>query len=132
MRKIEDSQKQIENKIKEDLPQIKKDSSATPVENKNPKLSEVVPLEKSTEVIDFIGVSQDIFKNEEGYYVQVSSWKNKEIAENEVKKLLDKKYNAFIHQTYVENKKANYYRVKIGPVNSFQAAKNIRIKLNNY
>jgi cell division septation protein DedD len=128
----EDSQKTIENNIEIESPQITKDSSAAPIENKSIDLSKVVPVEKTTEKINFVGVSQDIYKNDKGYYVQVSSWKNKNIAEDEVKKLLDKKYSAFIHETYVESKKAIYYRVKVGPVNSFQAAKNIRFELNKY
>ncbi len=128
----EDPQKDMKNNIEVDSQEIMADSSATPVQNESEELSNVVPEEKTSEEVDFVSVGQDIYKNEAGYYVQVSSWKNKEIAENEVKKLLDKKYTAFIQETYVESKKAIYYRVKVGPVNSFQAAKNIRVKLNKY
>jgi tetratricopeptide (TPR) repeat protein len=128
----EDTLKVIENYAKVESEQIKEDSSATLLENQNIDLPKVVPLEKRAEEKTFIAVSQDIYKNDEGYYVQVSSWKNKDIADSEVQKLLEKKYNAFLHETYVESKKANYYRVKVGPVDSFQAAKNIRAKLNKY
>ena len=121
--------------LKEDT--IKIDSLSNTEENIIPsleteteELQKDVSKEKKSDLTDFEAVGQDIYKNKNGYYLQVSSWKNKDIAESEAKKLLDKKYNAFIHEAYVESKKAIYYRVKVGPVESFQAAKNIKTELN--
>ena len=94
--------------------------------------SQVSEQTKSNNFDDHKLVSRDIYKDNDGYYVQVSSWKSKEIAETEVTKLKEKQYNAFIDETYIENLKSNYYKVKLGPFESFQAAKNIREKLNNY
>ena len=39
---------------------------------------------------------------------------------------------AFIFKIYLEDLNAVYYRVRVGPYDSFQDASNIRLKLNNY
>lgn len=100
--------------------------------NNNPKEVPKVPEQVEKKSDEQKLVSRDIYKNSEGYFVQVSSWKTKEIAESEVLKLKKNQYNAFIDETYIDNLKAMYYKVKVGPYQSIQAAKNIRVKLNNY
>jgi len=53
-----------------------------------------------------------IIKNGSKYSFQVSSWKNKSKAENEMRRLKNKGYNAFITDGYVKG--STWYRVRIG------------------
>ena len=64
-----------------------------------------------------------IYKYENMYVVQVSSWKTKSIALSQAQKFLDDGYNAFIEQTEL-NDKGVYYRVRVGGFNSLEEAEN--------
>jgi cell division septation protein DedD/nucleoid DNA-binding protein len=64
-----------------------------------------------------------IYKYENMYAVQVSSWKSKSIAMSEAKKFLDAGYNAFIEQTELSDK-GIYYRVRVGGFSSLEEAEN--------
>ncbi len=64
-----------------------------------------------------------IYKYENMYAVQVSSWKSKSIAISEGQKFLDAGYNAFIEQTEL-NDKGTYYRVRVGGFGSLEEAEN--------
>jgi len=62
-----------------------------------------------------------IYKYENMYAVQVSSWKSKSIAISEAQKFLNAGYNAFIEKTELGDK-GTYYRVRIGGFNSLEEA----------
>ncbi|MCB0731954.1 MAG: SPOR domain-containing protein [Ignavibacteriae bacterium] len=77
-------------------------------------------------------ISRDIFKIGNEYFVQVSSWKSKEIAEEELGKLIKKKYSGKIIESFVEELNAVYYRIRLGPYDNFNSAKDVRKKINKY
>ncbi|MDX1699625.1 MAG: SPOR domain-containing protein, partial [Melioribacteraceae bacterium] len=94
-------------------------------------------LEKKTPALDskkdkLVAVSRDIFRMGGKYYVQVSSWKTKNIAEDELKKLNDNGYNAFISEVYVKELESLYHRIRVGPYNSIDEAKSVRMKFHSY
>ena len=62
-----------------------------------------------------------IYKYENMYAVQVSSWKSKSIAISEAQKFLKAGYNAFIEKTELGDK-GTYYRVRVGGFNSLEEA----------
>ena len=64
-----------------------------------------------------------IYKYENMYAVQVSSWKTKSIAMSEAKKYLDSGYDTFIEQTEL-NDKGTYYRVRVGGFKTLEEAEN--------
>lgn len=66
-----------------------------------------------------------IFTDGNLFVVQVSSWKTSSVAKNEVDKLIKRGYNAFIHEVYIEAKRATYNRVRVGYFNSLNEAKEI-------
>ncbi len=104
-----------------------------------PKEEEIVPTPNNDEIVssgsDNSGnmeirkplparrVKGYIYKYENMYAVQVSSWKTKSIALLEAQKFLDAGYNAFIEQTEL-NDKGTYYRVRVGGFNSLEEAEN--------
>lgn len=59
-----------------------------------------------------------IFKEGTKYSFQISSWRNKLKAENEVAKLKSEGHNAFITDGYIKG--ATWYRVRIGYFNSLE------------
>ncbi len=77
-------------------------------------------------------ISRDIYKNDKLYYVQISSWQSEKIAKSEVDKLKEQNHNAFFVKTFVDNLSKIYFRVLIGPFNSFMEAKKVRMKFNKY
>lgn len=75
-------------------------------------------------------VSKNIFFDGKQYSLQVSSWKQKSVAESEVNKLINKGYNAYINKMYIEEFKDTWNRVRIGPFNTLGEAKAAQLKLN--
>ena len=62
-----------------------------------------------------------IYKYENMFAVQVSSWKTRSIAISETQKFLNSGYNAFIEKTELSDK-GTYYRVRIGGFSSLKEA----------
>lgn len=125
IKEIEQEEKNIDKtKMDKSIPLEKVKTSI----EETPKVPEVVEHKNDEQKL----VSRDIYKSSEGYFVQVSSWKTKEIAESELQKLKENQHDAIIDETYIDDLNAIYYKVKVGPFQSIQAAKNIRMKLNNY
>jgi cell division septation protein DedD/nucleoid DNA-binding protein len=73
-------------------------------------------------------ISNQIFYDGKNYTVQVSSWLDKSIAENEVKKLRARGFDAFIYQVYVASKGSTWSRVRIGNFKSSSEAESFLIK----
>ena len=96
-----------------------------------------VKTQKSSRKKNVVEVSstEKIFKTpdpEKDYFaVQVASFDNKTKAMNEIGRLEQQKYNAFIDSALVKGKK--YYRVRIGPIYSRKKACNLldEISANN-
>ena len=76
-------------------------------------------------------VEGTIFSDGALYCYQVSSWKNKSVAEKEVQKLIKKGFNAFIMQAKIGNDKNIWYRVRVGFFNSLEEAKDNQKKSKN-
>lgn len=87
-------------------------------DNQNKNIQEA--SQKITETITKLG---DI------YIVQVSSFKNEKIANNEVEKIKLKGYDAFIEKAEIVNK-GIWYRVKVGNFKSLQEAFSFQKKYN--
>lgn len=63
-----------------------------------------------------------IFTDGSKYCFQVSSWKNKQQAELEVKRLSNAGHNAFISEAYLANRGGTWFRVRIGYFSSAEEA----------
>ncbi len=74
-------------------------------------------------------VTSSILTDGTKYVVQVSSWKNKRIAQSQVSKLRSLGYNAFIVNVYIRKRHGTWHRVRVGYFNSLLEAKKIRAKI---
>lgn len=63
-----------------------------------------------------------IFTDGSKYCFQVSSWRNKQQAKSEVKRLSNAGHNAFIAEAYIANRGGTWYRVRIGYFSSAEEA----------
>lgn len=70
--------------------------------------------------------TKTIFTDGVKYVVQVSSWRNKKIAETQKKKLIKLGYTAFITKVYIKKKRGTWYRVRIGYFDTLKEAKKIQ------
>lgn len=116
--------KTIESKI--DTIKNNNDSTASdilnkPLENKSEEKSlyRTPPQDKR--------ISNQVYYDGAYYTVQVSSWLDKSIAENEVMKLRAKGFDAFIYQAYVPSKGSTWSRVRIGYFKSANEAEKFLI-----
>jgi cell division protein FtsN len=73
-------------------------------------------------------VNSHIYKVDEGYILQASSWPAKSKAEREAQRLRDFGYDAFITKAYIEKYGATWYRIRIGYFDSIQQAENFENK----
>lgn len=71
-----------------------------------------------------------IFTDGSKFCYQVSSWRVKERAMAEVRRLKAKGFDAFITEVYLANKGGTWYRVRIGYFNSMEDAESSLKKLN--
>ncbi len=111
---------------------ISDDSLNVKTNEKKKKISSGAQNIPDQQYVDLPTVGRDIYRDQSSYYVQVSSWKTKEIADRELIKLRAKKYNAFIKGVFIPEFNALYYRVRVGPYDSYNSAKDVRLKLNKY
>ncbi|MAT58838.1 MAG: hypothetical protein CMF23_12770 [Ignavibacteriae bacterium] len=102
-------------------------------ENQQESISDLTPkqtLEEKTYNIDNEqNVTNTIFTDGNLFLVQISSWKTSSVAKNEVQKLINKGFNAFIHEVYIPSKKANYNRVRVGFFSSLSEAQEAERKI---
>jgi len=90
----------------------------------NDSVKEKVRTETEQKIIDpnllYRTPAKDVRINNQVYFdgikysVQLSSWLNKSIAENEVKKLRARGYDAYIYKAFVQSKGSMWSRVRIG------------------
>jgi hypothetical protein len=76
-------------------------------------------------------ITSQIYFDGTSYTVQVSSWKNKTIAEKEVKRLRAENFDAFIYRVYLEDKDGTWNRVRIGYFSSRKEAEDF-IRKNKF
>ncbi len=75
-------------------------------------------------------IKSTLYFDGEKYNFQVSSWKNKEKAENETKRLRNLGFEAFIVEAYLKNLGGTWYRVRIGFFDSESEIADFRKKNN--
>ena len=75
-------------------------------------------------------IKSTLYFDGEKYNFQVSSWKNKEKAENETKRLRKLGFEAFIIEAYLKNLGGTWYRVRIGFFDSESEITEFRKKNN--
>ena len=75
-------------------------------------------------------VSNRIFYDGNSYYLQVSSWPTRAVADEELKRLRAIGFNAFILEANLPQKGGTWYRVRIGPFKS-ETETNEFMKKNN-
>ena len=68
-------------------------------------------------------VKDNIFKMNNGFVVQISSWRSSSIADNEMKKFKKKKLNSFIEKVSLPGH-GIWYRVKVGDFKTLADAEN--------
>jgi hypothetical protein len=99
-------------------------------QNTNTKVTQSVTLHKDEleirEPLPAERVKGYVYKYENMYAVQLSSWKSKSIALSETKKLLNAGNPAFIERTNLYGE--TYYRVRVGGFNSLKEAEQFLIK----
>ncbi|MCP5063953.1 MAG: SPOR domain-containing protein [Ignavibacteriae bacterium] len=71
-------------------------------------------------------VNNNIFFDGTNYSVQISSWKQQSIAEQEVTRLKKKGYSAYVLKAYIPKFKANWHRVRIGKIATLKEAQSIQ------
>lgn len=69
-----------------------------------------------------------VFYDGKSYNFQISSWKNKMLAQEEVNKLRAQGFNAFLVEAYLPDKGGNWYRIRIGSFKSEQEALDFKKK----
>jgi cell division protein FtsN len=109
---------------------LKKSSITNKVEEtKTPIVAKVIEpkTERSYNSQNESNPKSTIFTDGTKYSFQVSSWKNKSKAENEVQKLKNEHHNAFISEGVVKN--TTWYRVRIGFFNSLEETEEYMKKL---
>lgn len=74
-------------------------------------------------------VKGNIWSDGNLFVIQVSSWKTKSVADNEVNKLKTNGHNAFVFEVFLSSKKSTYNRVRIGYFNSLTEAEEYAKKL---
>jgi cell division septation protein DedD len=75
-------------------------------------------------------VGRTIYFDGTGFNVQVSSWRNKGKAEDEVRRLRSQGFNAFLIEANLPQKGGMWYRVRIGSFKSGEEAEQFLIKNN--
>ena len=74
-------------------------------------------------------VTNTIFTDGSLYCFQVSSWRKKDIAESETRRLKGLGHNAFVVEAYIPSKGGTWYRVRIGYFNSLQETRNYQNRM---
>ncbi len=101
------------------------------VDNDTTKIEKNNLLNNVKIISDLKIVEPDIYTDGNSYFAQVSSWKSKEIAENEIKKLTTQEYNAFIFEEFISEIKTAYFKVRVGPYSTLESAKEVLKKLSS-
>lgn len=138
--------KEIEKDIKQNTSKTsiaKKNSQNTNTQKTNTKKTTTVPKattskpkvvnNKVTETPNKVSTSKtskevnnNIFFDGTNYSVQISSWKQQRVAEQEVTRLKKKGYSVYVIKAYIPKFKANWHRVRIGKIATLKEAQSIQ------
>ena len=134
--KIEDVPPNNDQNISEtpDDSEIKETSNVPAiVENKtdnNENTSDETESSKLSSIDNENEVAKNIYFDGYVYNVQISSWKQEQIAQNEVNKLVKSGFPAYKVKVYIPKFDGYWHRVRIGPFTSQQEAAEILKKVN--
>ena len=98
--------------------------------NRVEKIRKKAPFESDN--YDFANesmITNTIFSDGSLYCFQISSWKTKSIADNELRKLKRKGYNAFIVSAKPKHKRGTWHRVRIGYFDNLEETKTFQKKI---
>lgn len=116
------SAKKSEQKIEEPIKEIPKSSDETIIKPSDETLYR--------NILNDTRVNRTIYFDGKTYNVQVSSWRNKLKAEQEVKRLRKEGYDAFVLIANLPEKGGIWYRVRIGSFKTLDEAKEFSSKNN--
>lgn len=115
--------------IKEDESVPKSSNENNLQDNKLKVITKESPLIIDSPNVEDSEVAKNIYFDGATYSIQISSWKQKNIAEREAKKLIDKGYPAFIYKIYIAKFDGTWHRVRVGPFKSLNQAKSVQEQL---
>ena len=118
------SETQVQNVL--DAPQIVEETKEDEIENTNAvnESQNLAAIDEEKEV------AENIYFDGFVYNVQVSSWKQRSVADSESQKLINKGFPAFVLKVYIPKIYGDWHRVRIGPYPSLKAAKQAKEELN--
>lgn len=115
-------EKEIIDKVKKsNTKTIVTDPQKTTVKPNEVKVTKTVTKSKTSKE-----VNNNIFFDGTNYSVQISSWKQQRVAEQEVTRLKKKGYSAYVMKAYIPKFKANWHRVRIGNISTLKEAQSIQ------
>lgn len=117
---IKNESAKLQSSKKENTPQT---ASQTNVKPENQGLYKTVATDTK--------ISNRVFYDGRNYNLQISSWPNRTRAEQEVNRLRDIGFNAFIVQADLPQKGGIWYRVRVGPFKSEKEADEF-LRKNNF
>jgi len=115
-----------DNKIVDDFENIKtSDAKVNPAEIKtNESETKKENVDEETEV------AKNIYYDGFVYSVQVSSWKQRSVAQREMNKLNSKGLPAYLVKIYIPKFKGTWHRVRLGPYTTLIEARDAQNKIN--
>lgn len=107
--------RQILETIKKETEKLKSSNNM----NESPIIKPSTPASENKIVSNAVAadtkISNRIFSDGKNYYLQVSSWPNRIRADEEVNRLRDIGFNAFIIEANLPQKGGTWYRIRVGP-----------------
>ncbi len=110
----------VERTVKTPIVTIDK-PTRTKIKVKEPRTSKIETRKSPSKE-----VNNNIFFDGKNYSVQISSWKQQRVAEQEVTRLKKKGYSAYVIKAYIPKFKANWHRVRIGNLATLKEAQSIQ------
>ena len=89
------------------------------------KVADPEPVEHKYDKSNESMIEGTIFSDGTLYCVQLSSWKNKRKAEQQVQKYKKLGHNSFYTEAYIAKKRSTWYRVRVGYFDSLTEARKI-------
>lgn len=114
----------VEQKIEKKITEAETKSVNKEKVNKNSTQTQFVDADPNEKE-----VADNIYFAGSKYSVQVSSWKQKSVAEKEVNKLKNKGFDAYVAKVYIPKFNGTWHRVRIGPYSTINEAKVNQSKL---
>lgn len=129
---VDDDANDLISDEKEELESPEEDLIESPnnKESKNISNESKTEVEKTNSIDNEYEVAKNIYYDGFVYNVQVSSWKQEKIAQNEVNKLVKGGYPAYKVKVYIPKFDGYWHRVRIGPFTSKQEAEETLKKVN--